>query len=100
MNWEQGKSKPDAVQPRLFSDFSEDEKIVITILEEEGPLAIDMLCIKSGLPMNKVSPLLLNLEFAGLVKGLPGKVYSPLRVGIKLQILVASRVETRTNGKM
>ncbi|GET33059.1 DNA processing protein DprA [Prolixibacter bellariivorans] len=75
MNWEHGKSNPDALQPRLFSDFTEDEKIVITLLEEEGPLAIDMLCIKSGLPMNKVSPLLLNLEFTGLVKGLPGKVF-------------------------
>ena len=77
MNWEQGKSRPDAVQPRLFSDLSEDEKVVITILEE-GPLAIDILCIKSGLPMSKISPLLLNLEFSGLVKGLPGKVFKLL----------------------
>ena len=75
MNWESGRGKPDAVQPRLFSNFTEDEKMVITILDEEGPMAIDMICIKSGLPMNKISPLLLNLEFAGLVKGLPGKVF-------------------------
>ncbi|GET27515.1 DNA-processing protein DprA [Prolixibacter sp. NT017] len=78
MNWEPAKGRPDAVQPRLFSDLSEDERVVITILEEEGPLAIDILCIKSGMPMNKVSPLLLNLEFAGLVKGLPGKVFKLL----------------------
>jgi len=28
--------------------------------------------------MNKVSPTLLNLEFAGIVKGLPGKVFKVL----------------------
>ena len=75
MNWSPGKSQPDAVQPRLFNDLCEDEKIIVDLLQSQGEIAIDLICIKTGLTMNKVSPTLLNLEFAGIVKGLPGKVF-------------------------
>jgi DNA processing protein len=75
MNWSAAKSQPDAIQPCLFYDFNPDEKLIVELLRKEGETAIDLICIKTTLPMNKVSPTLLNLEFAGIVKGLPGKVY-------------------------
>ena len=74
MDWS-SESKPDAIQPRLFDDLAPDEKIIVDLLKSEGETAIDLICMKSGIPMNKVSPTLLNLEFAGIIKGLPGKVY-------------------------
>jgi len=79
MNWSAVQSQPDAVQPCLFYDFNSDEKQIIDLLRNEGEMAIDLICIKTSLPMNKVSPTLLNLEFAGYVKGLPGKERLPLR---------------------
>lgn len=78
MNWSPGKSQADAVQPRLFHDLGEDEKIIVDLLQSQGETAIDLICIKTGLTMNKVSPTLLNLEFAGIVKGLPGKVFKAI----------------------
>jgi len=75
MNWSPTQSQPDAVQPCLFYDFTPDEKLIVDLLRSEGETAIDLICIKTTLPMNKVSPTLLNLEFAGIVKGLPGKVF-------------------------
>jgi DNA processing protein len=75
MNWSQGKGIPDAVQPRLFNDLDKDEKIIVDLLQSEGETAMDQICIKTGLAMSKVSSTLLNLEFAGIVKGLPGKVF-------------------------
>lgn len=78
MNWSAIQSQPDAIQPCLFYDFNPDEKLIIDLLRNEGETAIDMICIKTTLPMNKVSPTLLNLEFAGFVKGLPGKVFKVL----------------------
>ncbi len=78
MNWSATQSQPDAIQPCLFYDFNPDEKLIIDLLRGEGEMAIDMICIKTTLPMNKVSPTLLNLEFAGIVKGLPGKVFKAL----------------------
>lgn len=78
MNWSTAKNPPDAVQPFLFYDFSPDEKLIVDLLRSEGELPIDLICIKTALPMNKVSPTLLNLEFAGIVKGLPGKVFKAI----------------------
>ncbi len=78
MNWSACQSQPDAVQPCLFYDFSQDEKLIVDLLRNQGETPIDMICIKTSLPMNKVSPTLLNLEFAGIVKGLPGKVFKVL----------------------
>ena len=78
MNWSAAKSQPDAVQPCLFYDFSPDEKLIVELLKAEGATPIDLICIKTTLPMNKVSPMLLNLEFAGIIKGLPGKVFKIL----------------------
>lgn len=75
MNWSAVQSQPDATQPCLFYDYTPDEKLIIDLLRSDGPSPIDLICIKTALPMNKVSPLLLNLEFAGIVKGLPGKVF-------------------------
>jgi DNA processing protein len=78
MNWSASKSQSDATQPCLFYDFNSDEKLIVDLLRNDGEMAIDMICIKTTLPMNKVSPTLLNLEFAGIVKGLPGKVFKVL----------------------
>jgi len=78
MNWSPSKSQPDAIQPCLFYDFNPDEKLIVDLLRNDGETAIDLICIKTLLPMNKVSPTLLNLEFAGIVKGLPGKVFKAI----------------------
>lgn len=75
MNWSPAQSQPDAVQPCLFYDYTPDEKLIVDLLRSDGATAIDLICIKTALPMNRVSPTLLNLEFAGIVKGLPGKVF-------------------------
>jgi DNA processing protein len=78
MNWSSIQSHPDAIQPYLFYDYNPDERQIVDLLRKEGEMAIDLICIKTTLPMNKVSPTLLNLEFAGIVKGLPGKVFKVL----------------------
>jgi DNA processing protein len=78
MNWSSG-GKPDAVQPRLFNDLAPEEKLIVDLLEKEGETAIDQICLKTGLAVNKISPTLLNLEFSGIVKVMPGKVYKLMK---------------------
>jgi DNA processing protein len=55
-----------------------DEEKIVTLLQETGQLSIDEICIQTETPMSKTSASLLNLEFEGIVKCLPGKVYSLL----------------------
>ena len=47
----------------------------MNILKEQGESSIDYLCSQSSLSMSKTASALLNLEFEGIVKNLPGKLY-------------------------
>ena len=75
MNWQPGSVATENCQSRLFYDLSPDEQKVVDLLKAEGDSAIDIICLQSGLPVNRVSPMLLALEFSGIVKCLPGKVF-------------------------
>jgi DNA processing protein len=74
MGWEEKPVKA-ASQQKLFVELKEEEQKVLDAIRESGELAIDQLVVECGLPVSKISASLLNLEFEGLVKSLPGKRY-------------------------
>ncbi len=69
------KKKNKPTQQKLFIELTSDEKKITAILKEEEETTIDMLCIKLNMPASYVSTMLLGLEFNGIIKSLPGKVY-------------------------
>lgn len=74
LGWQkESVSKP--VQRQLFVDLDQNEKHLFQILEEHRKMGIDEISVKSGMPMSKTTSLLLNLEFKGVIKSLPGKTY-------------------------
>jgi DNA processing protein len=75
LGWEQTKTKKSPQQKQLFIELKPDEEILVNVLKEKNSIAIDDLCLVCKLPMSKVSALLLTLEFSGIVKSLPGKMY-------------------------
>ncbi len=75
LGWEPGKKQNTAVQKDLFLNLSNEEKLITEILKKQDELTIDLICLKCNMPTSKVSPVLLNLEFMGIVKTLPGKSY-------------------------
>lgn len=75
MSWEQQPVKQNP-QPSLFVELNTEEESLVSILRETGALTIDELCLRSKMPQSKAAGILLNLEFEGLVRSLPGKVYS------------------------
>ena len=60
---------------KIYSGMSQQESQVIAELKKHGGLQIDNLSWQTGLHFNQLSNLLLNLEFQGIVKSLPGKKY-------------------------
>ncbi|MFC2151407.1 DNA-processing protein DprA [Bacteroidota bacterium] len=75
LGWESDKESQAGIQRDLFVDLSPEEKLITDILKEQDELPIDKICLKCNMPTSKVSPILLNLEFMGVVKTLPGKTY-------------------------
>ena len=76
LGWENDLGKKDAVQSRMFIELSPEEELIVDLLNDVGKLGIDMLSLKLNLPMSRVSSLLLKMEFDGLIRALPGKIYS------------------------
>jgi DNA processing protein len=74
MNWEAQKKPGGPRQLSLLRELQDDEKILVDILKS-GRTGIDTLTLKAGMPVSRVSTTLLNLEFAGVLKSLPGKIY-------------------------
>ncbi|MEZ4805145.1 MAG: DNA-processing protein DprA [Bacteroidia bacterium] len=60
--------------PDLFSTLSDEEQRLIKLLEG-GEMTIDNIHYETGIAINRLAFLLLNLEFANLVNVLPGKTY-------------------------
>lgn len=74
LDWETKKSKVP-LQKTLFSDLDDNEKLIFELLAKQGELNIDSICRALTIPIYKLSPLLLQMEFKGLVKCYPGNLY-------------------------
>lgn len=82
MGWKEYKKFPIAIgiikQRELFIDLSNDEKIIINILQQQEQFHIDELYIKSGLSSSAVAAALLSLEMQSVINSLPGKTFRML----------------------
>ncbi len=78
MQWETVASLA-SLQTKLFTDLSDEENNLLRLLHEnmEG-LHINLLVMETKMPYSKVASLLLQMEFRGIVKSLPGGVYRAL----------------------
>lgn len=74
MKWTGKKQKSSGIQKALFQKLSAKEQIIVNLLKEHSK-AIDRLKAESNLKPSEIAEVLLNLEFYGLVRPLPGKMY-------------------------
>ena len=75
MNWEDSTAKK-AIQRNLFVELTTNEIQLVEVLKDKTEAAVDTLGYLTSLSPGAVSALLLNLEFKGVVKALPGKRYA------------------------
>ena len=75
LNWIPEKTKNKSIQKSLFTDLDENERCVFELLSREKELTIDVICRSLSFPVNKLSSILLQMEFKGLIKCYPGNLY-------------------------
>lgn len=75
MGWDKEKPKNQPVQRSLFIALDPDQEAVVAILSEHGDCSIDKICLATGIQTSKIAAALLGLEFEGIVRCLPGKIY-------------------------
>lgn len=78
LNWdleestETAKFKKNDIDLSIFTD---EETQVISHLRTNGQMQIDELSWQTQIPLNRLASLLLNLEFQGIIKAMPGKKF-------------------------
>jgi DNA processing protein len=75
LGWDLKDKNEKTVQMQLFNDLNQDEQLIVETLKTNGEMPFDHIYLQTKLPVSSVSALLLNLEFSGVIKSLPGKVY-------------------------
>ncbi|MDF1698473.1 MAG: DNA-processing protein DprA [Saprospiraceae bacterium] len=74
MRWEEF-DKEKVIQKSLFVDYTSDEQKIIDILKKSKQITIDELNGILKVPSSELASLLLNLEFKGAIRSLPGKKF-------------------------
>lgn len=67
------------VQRQLFLDLSEEQQLIVGLLQEGGDQQINALVVSADIPVNKMSAILFELEMQGVVRVLAGGVYQLLK---------------------
>lgn len=67
--------EPAPVQAKLFEDLTDAEKQVVDLIHSVEEIGVDELSYSTKIGQGDLASLLLNLEFKGLVRSLPGKRY-------------------------
>lgn len=80
MGWEVQKQKQRTIQRKMFQELTTKEKEVLEVLKAYETIPIDHICNEMKQSTSQISPLLLDLEFKGLVKSLPGKQYKIIKL--------------------
>lgn len=74
LNWKPSGAKIP-VQRTLFNEMGDSEKLIYEELNRNGEMNIDFICRAVEIPVYKLSALLLQMEFNGIIKCYPGNLY-------------------------
>lgn len=74
LRWDKDAA-PQARQIKLFEELTPGEQAIVDLLKEQETLHLDKMAMHLKEKTSTISSLLLEMEFKGLVKTLPGKTY-------------------------
>jgi DNA processing protein len=76
MNWNVATKPEKKPAPFSLENYSPNEQIILkTLIENNKQLMIDELSWKTNVQVGQLASILLELEFKGVVKSFPGKLY-------------------------
>ncbi|KAF2518946.1 DNA-protecting protein DprA [Flavobacterium salilacus subsp. salilacus] len=78
LNWELEEKKQKPVQKQLFITLEAEEQKVYDYLQKNGKELMDIIALQCGMPVFKLSSLLLTMELKGVIRPLPGKMFEAI----------------------
>lgn len=77
LNWDI-KEKPKNIQKQLFVELESEEQKVYDYLLKNGKELLDIIAIECGIPIFKLSGILISMELKGVIRPLPGKLFESI----------------------
>ena len=65
----------DGIERNLFPDLSSEESKIVRQLQQTNDLQLNILSVKTGIPIGQLTALLFQLEMKGVIKPLAGGMY-------------------------
>ena len=65
----------EGIERNLFVDLSPEEGSIVNLLQQTNDLQLNILSVKTGIPIGQLTALLFQLEMKGVVKPLAGGMY-------------------------
>ncbi len=82
MNWEDEallkQARTDGIERTLFPMLSDEEQQIVDVLLETNDLQLNILSVRTGLPIGQLTALLFQLELKGVVRPMAGGMYHVL----------------------
>jgi len=75
LSWTKKKDKANETQMTLAFELNEAESKIVNLLKVAREMELDSIQYRTSYPHSTLSTTLLNLEFKGIIKTLPGKKY-------------------------
>jgi len=75
MGWETLAQRPEAVERQLFPDLSAEEQTIVDLLLKTNDLQLNLISVKTNIPIGQLTALLFSLEMKGVVRPLAGGTY-------------------------
>ena len=69
------QANADGIERDLFPDLSPEEQKIVSLLQQTNDLQLNILSVKSSIPIGQLTAFLFQLEMKGVVKPLAGGMY-------------------------
>jgi DNA processing protein len=73
LGWQE---KNVAVQKQMFVELDKDERTIYTFLQGADKELLDIIALQVHMPVHKVASILMSMELKGVVRPLPGKLFT------------------------
>lgn len=73
------QARRDGIERTAFPQLSADEQTVVSVLRETGDMQLNVLAVKTNMPIGQLTVLLFQLEMKGVVRPLAGGSYHLLK---------------------
>jgi DNA processing protein len=79
MRWEKTNEQKGGVQKNIFAGLNEEEQKIVALLRTEETVSSNKITHELKMSIGKLAGLMLEMEFKGIVKALPGSRFSLVR---------------------